>query len=59
MAKQKRSLDAEALVRRILTKSFKQKADPETVRAVAEKILRIVMESAPKKISDAPKKKAA
>jgi hypothetical protein len=59
MAKKKALIDAEALVRRVLTKSFKQKADAETVRAVAKKISQIVAESAPKKASDAPKKKAA
>jgi hypothetical protein len=51
--------DAEALVRRVLSKHFKQKLDPDTVRAVAEKISQVVEESAPKKVSSAPKKKAA
>jgi hypothetical protein len=59
MAKRKALLDAEALVRRVLTESFKQKADAETVRAVAEKISQIVAESVPKKASGAAKKKAA
>jgi hypothetical protein len=59
MAKKKALIDAEALVRRVLTKSFKQKADAETVRAVAKKISQIVAEITPKKASDAPKKKAA
>jgi hypothetical protein len=45
MAKRKALLDAEALVRKVLTESFKQKADAETVRAVAEKISQIVAES--------------
>lgn len=59
MAKKKTLIDAEALVRRVLTKSFKQKADAETVRVVAEKILQIVTNSTAKKISGATKKKAA
>jgi hypothetical protein len=58
MAKKKALLDAEAFVRRVLTESFKQKADAETVRAVAEKISRIIDESAPKKNLGAPKKAA-
>jgi hypothetical protein len=49
-------LDAEAFVRRVLTESFKQKTDAETIRAVAEKISQIVEESAAK---IRPKKKAA
>lgn len=52
----KRLSEAEALVRRVLGK---QKIDKETVRAVAEKLTEIVAESAPKKASGAPKKKAA
>ncbi len=59
MAKKKVQVDAEALVRRVLTKSFKQKVDTETIRAVAAKLAQVVAESAPKKISGAPKKKAA
>jgi hypothetical protein len=59
MAKKKTLVDAEALVRRVLTKSFKQKADAETVRAVAEKISQVVAESAPKKVPTASKKRAA
>jgi hypothetical protein len=58
MAKKKALLHAEALVRRVLTKSFKQKADAETVRAVAKRIPQIVIESTPKKVSDASKKAA-
>ena len=52
MAKKKALLDAEALVRRVLTKSFKQKPDAETARAVAKKISQIVAESAAKKASE-------
>jgi hypothetical protein len=58
MAKKKTRSDAEALVRRVLTESFKQKADAETVRTVAEKISRIIAESASKKNLGAPKKAA-
>ena len=50
---------AEAFVRKILTEVFKQKADAETVRSVAEKVSQVVAESAPKKASGAPGKKAA
>ena len=59
MAKKKILIDAEALVRRVLTESFKQKADAEIVRTVAEKVSKIVAESAPKKIAGAPGEKAA
>jgi hypothetical protein len=59
MAKKNTLTAAEALVRRVLTESFKQKADAETIRAVAQKISQIVAESAPKKASGAPKDKAA
>jgi len=37
MAKKKALLNAEALVRSVLTKSLKQKPDAETARAVAKK----------------------
>ena len=59
MAKKKALLNAEALVRSVLTKSLKQKPDAETARAVAKKISQIVAESAAKKASEASKKKAA
>lgn len=58
MAK-KKVLAAEAFVRKILTETFKQKVDAKTVRSVAEKVSQVVAESAPKKASGAPKKKAA
>jgi hypothetical protein len=57
--KDKALADAEAFVHRVLSKGFKQKVDPDTVRAVAEKVSQVVAESAPKKVSGAPKKKAA
>jgi hypothetical protein len=47
--KDKALAEAEAFVRRVLSKSFKQKADPDTVRAVAEKVSQVLAESAPKK----------
>jgi hypothetical protein len=59
MAKEKTRLDAEAFVRRVLTESFKQKPDAETVRAAAEKVSQIVADSAAKKSLSASKKKAA
>jgi hypothetical protein len=58
MARSK-TFSAEAFVRKILTETFKQKADAETVRSVAEKVSQIVEGSAPKKAPGAPKKKAA
>jgi hypothetical protein len=48
--------DAEAFVRRVLGK---QKIDPDTLRAVAEKVSQVVAESAPKKAPGASKKRAA
>jgi hypothetical protein len=59
MAKTKRLADTEAFVRKVLTETFKQKADAETVRAVAKKVSQAVIESAPKKETVPPKKKAA
>lgn len=59
MPKKKPLADTEAFVRKILTETFKQKADAETVRAVAEKVSQVVAESAPKKTPGAPGKKAA
>jgi hypothetical protein len=55
----KKSLTAEAFVRKILTETFKQRPDAETIRLVAEKVSQVVAESAPKKVSGAPKSKAA
>jgi hypothetical protein len=55
--KNKTTADAEAFVRSVL--SFKQKVDPDTVRAIAEKVSQVVAESAPKKVSGVPKKRAA
>jgi GH35 family endo-1,4-beta-xylanase len=55
----KKKLTAEAFVRKILTQTFKQKADSETVRAVAEKVSQVVAESASKKEPVQPKKRAA
>jgi hypothetical protein len=49
---------AEAFVRKLLTETFKQKADAETVRAVAQKISRVVAESTPEKDIDSVAKLA-
>jgi hypothetical protein len=49
MAKNKRLADTEAFVRKVLTETFKQKADAETVRAVAKKVSQAVIEGAAKK----------
>jgi len=43
---------AEAFVRKLLTETFKQKAEAETVRAVTQKISRVVAESTPEKDID-------
>ncbi len=40
--KEKATSQAEDLVRRVLVESFNQKVDPETLRAVAEKVLQAV-----------------
>jgi hypothetical protein len=58
MAKEKQPRDAEAFVRKVLAESFNQKADAETVRSVALKVSRVVVENAPKASSGAPKKAA-
>ena len=58
MAKEKQLRDAEAFVRKVLAESFNQKADAETVRSVALKVSRVVVENAPKTSSGAPKKAA-
>jgi hypothetical protein len=44
MAKEKQLRDAEVFVRKVLAKSFNQKADAETVRSVALKVSRVVAE---------------
>jgi hypothetical protein len=59
MTKEKALPAAEAFVRRVLTQSFRQKADAETVRSVAEKLAQIVADSAPKKATAVAKKTAA
>ena len=55
MPKNTRLADTEAFVRRVLTETFKQKADDETVRAVAKKVSQAVIEDAPKKAHIPPK----
>jgi hypothetical protein len=53
MTKEERSItEAEEFVRRVLSKSFNQHVDAETLRAVAEKVSQAVASSA------APKKAA-
>jgi len=42
MTKQQKIENAEAFVARVVTQTFKQKIDPETLRAVAEKLARAV-----------------
>jgi hypothetical protein len=58
MAK-KKPLSAEAFVRKILTETFKQKADAETVRTVAEKVSKVMADSVPDKDAASARKKAA
>jgi predicted secreted Zn-dependent protease len=52
--KNKTTADAEAFVRSVL--SFKQKVDPDTVRAIAEKVSQVVAESAPRKSQAYPRR---
>jgi hypothetical protein len=59
MARKQQLADTEAFVRKVLIQIFKQKADRETVRSVAEKVTQVIAESTPKKASGAPKNKAA
>ena len=50
MPKKSRSItDAEAFVRRVLAKSFNQKVDPDTLRAIAKKVSQATAISLPKK----------
>ena len=49
MTENLRIRNVEEFVRSVLAKSFNQEIDPETLRAVAEKISRVVAEVSPKK----------
>ena len=41
--------EIEAFVRKVLTESFHQKADPETVKAVAEKMAKTIPQGSTKR----------
>ena len=58
MAKETTLTDAEAFVRRVLNEVFKQKADAETIRAVAEKVSGAIASGGQKEAAVSPKKAA-